>query len=169
MKSSTLRRIENLHRLVTALGQGGMGPVDVMQLLQVSYSAARNYFEELALAGIGEYGGDRGTQLRLLPDETAIRHYLATLAERVTQPRVSLRRSSSRHCANPGKRFLHVLADDVRFPLVLDCHPVRRDPLVAALFGAAHRGNENESLLNPPSAESERRASKKVPANLRFV
>jgi hypothetical protein len=36
---------------------------------------------------------------------------------------------------DPGTQFLHVLADDVRFPLVLDTLPVRRDPLVAALFG----------------------------------
>jgi DNA-binding transcriptional ArsR family regulator len=92
MKPSSLRRIENLRRLVRALGQGGMGPGEVRQLLDVSHTAARTYLDELEQAGIAAYERACRSRLRLLPDETAVRRYLAALAEGVTRPRVALRR-----------------------------------------------------------------------------
>lgn len=131
-------RIDKLHRLVAALEQRSMGPGAVMELLQVSYSAARNYLNELAQAGIAEPAPERHTVMRLHPDLQARERFFAGLSERLGQARVSLRRSTSRHCMNSSGRFLHVLADDVTFPLVLHRDPVRRDPLVAALFGAAN-------------------------------
>jgi hypothetical protein len=129
-----LRRAENIRRLVAALAQGNMGPSAVAELLQVSPTSARNYLEGLAQAGVGDYDPQRRGQLRLHPDTALVERFLATLDDSAAR-RISLRRSPSRHCVNPGQHFLHVLADDVRFPLVLDQFPVRRDPLVAALFG----------------------------------
>jgi hypothetical protein len=136
MKPSSLRRIDNLRRLVAALAHGRMSPAAVAALLQVSHRAARNYLDELERAGVAQCDPDRRTCLRLRPDPVLTQRFLASLAEPAKQ-HLALRRSQSRHNANPGERFLHVLADDVRFPLVLSQHPARRDPLVAALFGAA--------------------------------
>jgi hypothetical protein len=107
----------------------------VAELLEISHSAARNYLDTLAQAGVAEYDRQRRGYLRLLPDTALVERFMDTLDDSVIRRRVSLRRSPSRHCVDPGTQFLHVLADDVRFPLVLDSRPVRRDPLVAALFG----------------------------------
>jgi hypothetical protein len=76
--------------------------------------------------------------LALHPAPQVRERFLASLSKRLGQPRVSLRRSTSRHCMDSSGRYLHLLADDAGFPLVLHQDPVRRDPLVAALFGAAN-------------------------------
>jgi hypothetical protein len=130
-----MRKADNMRRLVAALAQGSMRPEAVAALLEISYTAARNYLDTLAQAGVAEYDPQRRGYLRLLPDTALVERFLDTLDDSVARHRVSLRRSPSRHCVDPGTQFLHVLADDVRFPLVLDTLPVRRDPLVAALFG----------------------------------
>jgi len=135
MASARSQRIGKLRVLVAALEQRSMGPGAVMVLLQVSYSAARNYLHELAQAGLADPDPERHTVMRLTADLQVCERFFAGLSERLGQARVSLRRSSSRHCMNSSGRFLHVLADDVSFPLVLHRDPVRRDPLVAALFG----------------------------------
>jgi uncharacterized protein YgbK (DUF1537 family) len=126
-----------MHRLIAALTQGSMGPVAVADLLQISQTAARNYLEDLASAGVVECDTCRNTHFRLHRDAAAGQRFLTSLSNNASQRRVSLRRSPSRHCVNPGVQFLHVLADDVSFPLMLNRLPARRDPLVAALFGAA--------------------------------
>jgi hypothetical protein len=136
MKSSSLRKIGNIKLLVAALAQGSMGPRQVAVLLRVSHTAARNYLDELEQVGVAHADPERRTYLRLDPDPAVVQRILASLAESVTQQRVALRSSIARHCVDPGDRFLHVLADDIRFPLELHCLPARRDPLVVALFGA---------------------------------
>jgi hypothetical protein len=138
LKPASSQRIDKLRRLVAALEQRSMGPDAVMDLLQVSYSAARNYLSELAQAGIADPDPERHTVMRLHPDLQVRERFLAALSERLGQARVSLRRSPSRHCMDSSGSYLHVLADDASFPLVLHQDPVRRDPLVAALFGAAN-------------------------------
>lgn len=137
VKSASLRKIENMHRLVAALDQRDMGPNAVMELLKISYSAARNYLSELEQAGIVSPDPVRRSLLRISSDPSARLRYFAALTERAEGAQVSLRRSATRHCTNSTGRFLHVLADDVGFSLVLHRVPVQRDPLVAALFGAA--------------------------------
>ena len=137
MRSASLQRIENMRRLVAALAQRSMGPRVVAELLNISDSAARAYLKALAEAGVAHHDPSGRTRLRLGPDPAVQQAFLSALAARAEQQQVALRRSTARHCTNPGKAFLHVLADDVRFPLVLHRHPAHRDPLVAALFGAA--------------------------------
>lgn len=137
MSAASLRRIDNIRRLVLALADDAMGPADVARLLQVSDRAARNYLEVLELAGVGQADPSRRCHLRLHRDPAVVDAYLASLAEPSARQPLSLRRSVARHCTDPGDRFLHVLADDTRFPLDLHRRPAGRDPLVAALFGAA--------------------------------
>lgn len=135
MRAASLQRIENMRRLVAALARGSMGPRAVAALLTISESAARIYLKELEQANVVAPVPGCRTTLRLHADPAVVQRFFSALEERPRQRQVALRRSSSRHCTNPGKEFLHVLADDIRFPLVLHGDPVRRDPLVAALFG----------------------------------
>jgi hypothetical protein len=135
MTSSSLRRTSNIRRLVAALARHSLGPAEAAQLLQVSRTAARNYLAILEQAGIADVDPARRSRLRLNPDPSVVQLYLDALTENAAPQRVALRRSPSRHCVDPGERFLHVLRDDVRFPLDLSRRPAGRDPLVAALFG----------------------------------
>jgi hypothetical protein len=136
MAMYSLRKISRIRQLVSALEAGAMGPSAAAALLDISYSAARNYLEALVEAGAASNHPDRRTHVRLDPDRAVVESFLDSLAAEGEEQRITLRRSSSRHCVNPGKSYLHVLADDVRFPLVLAQTSARRDPLVAALFGA---------------------------------
>lgn len=112
-----------------------MGPAAVARMLAISYSTARNYLNELEWAGVGVYDTEHATELRLEPAPEHVDRFLASLTDDTVWQRVSLRRSVSRHSASTSEYFLHVLADDVRFPLARYRGPARRDPLVAALFG----------------------------------
>jgi hypothetical protein len=134
--ASSVRRAGNLRRLVAALAHGALGPAAASELLRVSSRAARNYLGSLLEAGVAVQEPRQRGQLRLHPDMERVQDFLRSLEDTALRPRVALRRSPSRHCVDPGTQFLHVLADDARFPLVLDRLPVRRDPLVAALFGS---------------------------------
>jgi hypothetical protein len=138
MKKCILDKIANIRRLVAALANGSMHPSTAATLLDVSHSAARNYLEALVQGGAALHDPCRRTHVCINPDHFAVQRYLDTLEEHRTQRRVSLCRSSSRHCINPGKSFLHVLPDDVKFPLIVSSQPAARDPLVAALFGTSH-------------------------------
>jgi hypothetical protein len=131
-----MRRAANIRRLAAALAHGSLGPAAVCGLLGVSPRAARNYLDGLLEAGVAVHDPQQRGRLRLHPDTGRVQHFLATLEDSALAPRVSLRRSPSRHCIDPGAQFLHVLADDAGFPLRLHRLPVRRDPLVAALFGS---------------------------------
>lgn len=105
MNTASIRRIENLRRLVAALADRSMGPDDVVGLLGVADRAARNYMNELKLAGVGRADPTQRGHLRLNADPSAIRDFLEALG---ADGSVCARRKP------PG---------------------ARRDPLVSALFG----------------------------------
>lgn len=139
MAMYSVRKISRIRQLVSALEAGAMGPAAAAELLDISYSAARNYMETLVAAGAATTHPDRRTHVRLYPDRAVVKRFLDSLVAEGEEQRITRRRSCSRHCVSPGKSYLHVLADDVRFPLVLVQTPARRDPLVAALFGPCIR------------------------------
>jgi hypothetical protein len=146
MGSLSARKIANMRRLVGALTQGSMGQAATAELLQVSYTAARSYLDILIRAGIVDRDPERRTRYRLQAETSLAERFLSSLARNDESQRVSLRRSTSRHCENPGATFLHVLSDDICFPLVRHQILVRRDPLVAALFGAATAATSSEQV-----------------------
>jgi DNA-binding GntR family transcriptional regulator len=124
-----------MRQLLDALVHGSMGPGAAARLLGISHTAARNYLDALVQGGVAHYDPVRGTHVCPHPDHAVRQRFLNALEEGA-EGRVTLRRSATRHCMNPGQSFLHVLADDVGFPLTTRHQPPRRDPLVAALFGA---------------------------------
>lgn len=79
MNTSSIRRIENLRRLVAALADRSMGPNDVVGLLGVADRAARNYMNELKLAGIGRADPKQPGHLRLNADPYAVQGFLEEL------------------------------------------------------------------------------------------
>lgn len=135
MKPSSLRRIANFRTVIAALSERSMDPAAVAQLLTVSHTAGRNYLHELVEAGVAVTA--LKTHVRLHDDADAVERFIAGLTEDASAERITVRRSPRLSDSHAGKRFFHVLADDVSFPLMVHRMPVRRDPLVAALFGAA--------------------------------
>lgn len=108
MNASRIRRIENLTRLIAALAERSMGPNDVVGILGVADRAARNYLNDLKLAGIGRSDPDRPGHLRLNAEPAAIHVFLEEISRDATA------------CACRALR------------------KARRDPLVSALFGQAN-------------------------------
>lgn len=106
MRPSTALRIERLQLLAAAFARRTLRQADVAALLDCSPSGARNYLNELVEAG-------------------AIAPCGASAAERSFSKRAFVLRPD-------GQRRVQSL-------LLEDCAPLlhqRRDPLVAALFGA---------------------------------
>ncbi|RJG21487.1 hypothetical protein D3872_06720 [Massilia cavernae] len=110
-----MRRISNLRALVEEFGKRDLGCAAAALFLSCSFSSARNYIVELLDAGVlaahpvrqGAGCLDR-TLYQLTADRLARQRFLATLAE----------------------------SDDAGFSFGPGDRPARRDPLVAALFGA---------------------------------
>ena len=139
MKPSSQRRIDNFRLLIARLGDSPLDPHAVTLLLSVSHTAARNYLHELVEAGVARPDTDRAekTFVRMKGERDVIERFLDELVMAASAERISVRRSAKRHDSHIGKCFIHVLHDDVSFPLTMHSLPVRRDPLVAALFGSA--------------------------------
>ncbi|WP_119810054.1 hypothetical protein [Massilia cavernae] len=114
-RPSSVRRISNLRALVEEFGKRDLGCAAAALFLSCSFSSARNYIVELLDAGVlaahpvrqGAGCLDR-TLYQLTADRLARQRFLATLAE----------------------------SDDAGFSFGPGDRPARRDPLVAALFGA---------------------------------
>ncbi len=145
VRRSTLRRIEKLKAL---LGELAVRELDVHAaacFLQCSSSSARNYMLELCGAAIalppmgamGDCAADGQTyHLNALLGGEQIHHFLEQLAapRLCGAARSKGIRSASVRC---GGRYFHIMADDTSFALQPRITPLRRDPLVAALFGMA--------------------------------
>jgi DNA-binding MarR family transcriptional regulator len=141
MRPSTLLRIERLNALLAAFSVGDLNHADVAALLQCSGSSARNYVFELIDAGVirsshGQSDGryDRAVY-RLSPNRLLVDAFRASLANtrKCHDSRDALARSDGQD-----------IACDLRQCPVFDAGSAseagslaaRRDPLVAALFGA---------------------------------
>jgi hypothetical protein len=133
MRPSTMQRDQNLRTLVAEFSLRDMGYLDASLLLGCSASGARNYVDLLLDAGVlvrrrtsGVGGRDR-TVYRLNPDAGRVSAFLAMAAREDA--------SDAKPAAQP--RAGRPLADCMP---AAACHdsgpmPVRRDPLVTALFG----------------------------------
>jgi hypothetical protein len=144
--SATLRRIENMQKLVAELQNHEMLADEIAWFLKFSPSGARKYIRDLREAGVIElarYIEGTATYLgkavyQLTPDAERVQAFLAAIAQpkREGAPprkeRPSLREQSM---AGNGRHF-HILADDTHYAIRVNRGPVQRDPLVAALFGA---------------------------------
>jgi hypothetical protein len=125
-RPSSARRLANFRTLVAEFAVRRMGYIAVAELLSCSTSAARNYIQELVDRGVvAKHPIDRklycGHSDPLIADE-----FLAALT----------RLEQSGPASVPTRR-VHSLWDDAIVSRAGVHQPARRDPLVAALFGAA--------------------------------
>ena len=145
--SATLRRIENMQKLIGELSVHEMLADEIAWFLKFSPSGARKYIRDLRDAGVIElarYIEGTATYLgkavyQLSPEPERVRAFLAAIVQpkrdgaAPRKDRPGLREQSM---AGNGRHF-HILADDTHYAIRVNRGPVTRDPLVAALFGSA--------------------------------
>jgi predicted ArsR family transcriptional regulator len=140
MIAFTASRAANLRRLVAELQQRDMSRADISQLLDVSESPACRYLADLRRAGVAEFSFYRGAArgslgahvYRITADGERVRAYLDLLSE----PRAPQSRTALAIALRDPSRRLYFAMDDEPFEVPVHRGPVRRDPMVAALFGA---------------------------------
>jgi hypothetical protein len=143
LRPATIRRQRRLHVLIDAFSARDMDAVEVAALLECSSTSARNYLSELLAAAVimarRAVRSDDGSMRNcycLNGDSALVCNFLADL-DAAHLPKVRLKRGSKQatEARSFGTRHFHIIADD-RFLGVSTSHvAVRRDPLVAALFG----------------------------------
>jgi DNA-binding Lrp family transcriptional regulator len=145
--SATLRRIENMQKLIGELSMHEMLADEIAWFLKFSPSGARKYIRDLREAGVIElarYVEGTATYLgkavyQLTPDPERIAAFLAAIAQPKREgapPRKERPGLREQAMAGSGRHF-HILADDTHYAIRVNRGPVMRDPLVAALFGSA--------------------------------
>jgi DNA-binding Lrp family transcriptional regulator len=150
--SATQRRIENMQKLIGELATHEMLADEIAWFLKFSPSGARKYIRDLRDAGVIElarYIEGTATYLgkavyQISPDPERVKAFLAAIVQPkregapVRKERPGLR---EQNMAGTGRHF-HILADDTHYAIRMNRTPVSRDPLVAALFGAAPAGSK---------------------------
>ena len=145
--SATLRRIENMQKLIHELSAHEMLADEIAWFLKFSPSGARKYIRDLRDAGVIElarYIEGTATYLgkavyQISPDPDRVKAFLAAIVQPKREgaaPRKERPGLREQNMAGSGRHF-HILADDTHYAIRVNRNPVARDPLVAALFGAA--------------------------------
>ncbi|MBJ7309273.1 winged helix-turn-helix transcriptional regulator [Rugamonas sp. CCM 8940] len=153
--SATLRRIENMQKLIGELSMHEMLADEIAWFLKFSPSGARKYIRDLREAGVIElarYIEGTATYLgkavyQLTPDPDRVRAFLAAIVQPKREgapPRKERPGLREQHMAGSGRHF-HILADDTHYAIRVNRGPVMRDPLVAALFGSAPSQQKEQS------------------------
>jgi predicted transcriptional regulator len=138
----TALRIEKLENLLAYLRQapGGRKTVEIRTFLNLSISGGRKYIKELLDAEVVDAVAAGSAKEKQCADnvryaivsETKAAEFMAAVA--VPD---SVRPPGKGALARPLPRGVHVLADDTHFAVRVNRNPVKRDPLVEALFGPA--------------------------------
>lgn len=145
--SATQRRIENMQKLIGELSTHEMLADEIAWFLKFSPSGARKYIRDLREAGVIElarYIEGTATYLgkavyQISPDPDRVKAFLAAIVQPKREgaaPRKERPGLREQSMAGNGRHF-HILADDTHYAIRVNRSPVSRDPLVAALFGAA--------------------------------
>ena len=152
--SATLRRIENMQKLIGELSMHEMLADEIAWFLKFSPSGARKYIRDLREAGVIElarYIEGTATYLgkavyQLTPDPDRVKAFLAAIVQPKREgapPRKERPGIREQSMAGAGRHF-HILADDTHYAIRVNRGPVQRDPLVAALFGSAPSQQKQE-------------------------
>lgn len=151
--SATQRRIENMQKLIGELSTHEMLADEIAWFLKFSPSGARKYIRDLREAGVIElarYIEGTATYLgkavyQISPDPDRVKAFLAAIVQPKREgaaPRKERPGLREQSMAGNGRHF-HILADDTHYAIRVNRNPVARDPLVAALFGAAPNVKEH--------------------------
>lgn len=144
LRPSSARRLANLRALVAEFGGREIGCAGVALFLDCSLSAARNYVATLLDAGVIASHPDRQaagcvdrTLYRQAADPPEVHQFLGALTETHGAEGMPTRRGATELERSPDPERIHRLWRDANFSVGAGRSPARRDPLVAALFGAA--------------------------------
>lgn len=134
IRPSSAKRLANLYTLVAEFAHRDIGRTGVAELLGCSPSASRNYIAELLDARVVFSSPARPriewkdrTLYRLTDDPVAVQEFLAGLAGPI----------GATLSGGPVAEQVQRMGRNTNFGLRASIEPARRDPLVAALFGAA--------------------------------
>ena len=146
-KSPAQRRVENIQLLIDELSKRSLLFGEIVLLLKFTPSGTRKYIGDLRAAGVIERApfikgtvtspGNMGYQLS--PDTERVRVFLEAIGQGNRDFFAKRKKHAGlveRSTSGAGRRF-HILADDEHFAVRGNLERVTRDPLVAALFGAA--------------------------------
>ncbi len=147
--SGTVRRIENMRKLIGELSTREMRADEIARFLKYSSSGAHKYIRNLRDAGVIEldrYMDGTATYIgkavyKLSFDSERVRVFLSALVA----PKRGRILAPKKHGALPDQstsesgRHFHILADDTNYAIRVNHTPAQRDPLVAAFFGSATR------------------------------
>ena len=144
LRPSSARRLRNLRALVREFSGRDIGCTGAALFLDCSLSAARNYVAELLDASVvashpvRQAAGcvDR-TLYRLSADPLTVHRFLAGLARSHCADETPERRGAASMETPPDPACVHRIWRTADFSVGISSAPARRDPLVAALFGAA--------------------------------
>lgn len=145
IRPATLQRRQRLQALVAELGARDMDVGAVAALLQCSGTTARSYLSDLLEASVihagrpSECGPDcrKRNAFRLNRDPCLVQDFLAGLRAMPRCEAVLTRPNKRAKSAQVfGARYFHIMADDCYLSVKASLVVIRRDPLVAALFGA---------------------------------
>jgi hypothetical protein len=152
LRPSSARRIGNLRALVAEFAERDIGGAGAALFLGCSLTAARNYISELLDAGVvaarpvkQAAGAIDRTLYELTADPLVVHRFLATLVRTQGAVGISARRGAEGMEAKPDASHVHRVWLDTGLSLSMSNVPARRDPLVAALFGAPVLRKEHRS------------------------
>ena len=146
LRPSSARRLANLRALVAEFAGRAIGCAGVALFLDCSLSAARNYVAELLDAGVIASHPERQaagcvdrTLYRQAADPLKVDQFLGALTRTHGADGMAARRGAAEPGSSADPERIHRLWRDADFSFGAGRSPARRDPLVAALFGAAGR------------------------------
>lgn len=146
----TPHQSEALRSLILAFSTRAMDVLDAAALLGCSSAYASAYLAQLRDAQVIVIATpkerDTGTRFRLHADTSIVGAYLDCLNGAARERFVFVGRHLSKRGLLVDGRHFHIMRDDLGFVLRISDEPVRRDPLVAALFGDAQAGLKQHYL-----------------------
>ena len=144
LRPSSARRLTNLRALVAEFAERDIGCAGVALFLDCSLSAARNYIAELLDAGVVASRPDRQaagcvdrTLYRQAVDPLAVHQFLAGLARSHGANGMATPGGVPEPETPPDPERIRRVWRDADYSFGAGSSRARRDPLVAALFGAA--------------------------------
>lgn len=138
----TARRIARINSLITTLLERDLARDEVASLLEVTPSGVRKYMTDLGgrirtaqpVDGVGKALGPAVYTLAITAEEAQA--YLAGLAKNPPTRAAKHSKSAMSIAMRDSTRHIHIMKDDVNYPIRVSRVPPMRDPLVAAFFGA---------------------------------
>jgi hypothetical protein len=142
-RPATVRRFQRFHALVAELATRDMDTIAVASFLQCSPTAARKYLNDLLEASVikprrSVLRGDSRMRncYQLTADLWLAQNILRDIHESQCGEAIFTRRNMRTNAASGNQtRHFHIMADDCHARVSASHVAVRRDPLVAALFG----------------------------------